>query len=374
MANWQDKQAEAEKLFADARAILENKESTIEQKSHIPDMLKDAQALKAESFQLKEILDAGMEMVKTKVAEDNKAAPAPKNGAEKWDSWGEFLEKVWMAGHPNIKTAPDPRLRFFKDQDEEAFSNKSRKDMAEGVGASGGFLSPAEYDATLQAVMAEESDLAGLVTRIPMRRRQINIPVLDQTGTTAGQPHFFGGLRFYWEEEAGQKTESDAAFRQISLVAHKLIGYTRASDELVDDSAISLDAFLSGPLGFAGGVAWMRDYAFFQGTGAGQPLGVINAGATISVARQSVATPVQYLDLVNMLEAFLPTGKGRWSITQSALSNLMTLTDPNGNYLWPTMFNGGAAAGAPGLLLGMPYKLTEKLPTVGTAGDVLLAD
>jgi HK97 family phage major capsid protein len=86
-----------------------------------------------------------------------------------------------------------------------------------------------------------------------MARRQINLPVLDQTGTTAGVPHWFGGMRFYWAEEASAKTETDANFRQVSLVAHKLIGYTRASDELVDDSAISLDAFLSGPLALRSG-------------------------------------------------------------------------------------------------------------------------
>jgi HK97 family phage major capsid protein len=206
-----------------------------------------------------------------------------------------------------------------------------------------------------------------------MARRQINLPVLDQTGTTAGVPHWFGGMRFYWAEEASAKTETDANFRQVSLVAHKLIGYTRASDELVDDSAISLDAFLSGPLGFAGGVSWMEDYTFFQGSGAGQPLGVINAGATISIAR-IVQAGVTYTDLVNMFEAFLPSSNGAWFISQSVISNLMTMTDPASNYLWPTMYAGGAAAGRPPTLLGMPVFFTEKLPRIGTAGDVLLAD
>jgi len=219
-------------------------------------------------------------------------------------------------------------------------------------------------------VMGESSIVRGRATPIRMARRQIDIPVLDQTATTAGVPHWFGGMQFYWSEEAAEKTVTDADFRQVSLIAHKLIGYTRASDELVDDAAISLADFISGPLGFAGGVAWMEDYAFLRGTGAGQPLGVINAGATLTVARQAVGTPVQYVDLVNMLEEFLPSARGVWCVTQGALSNLMTIQDPEGHYIWQP----NAREGVPQTIFGIPVYFTEKLPTIGNAGDVLLAD
>ena len=84
------------------------------------------------------------------------------------------------------------------------------------------------------------------------------------------QPHWFGGMTFDWAEEAGQKAQSDPKFKQIALTAHKLIGYTRSSDELLDDAAVSLEAFLSGNLGLSGGAAWMEDYAFLRGHGAGQ--------------------------------------------------------------------------------------------------------
>lgn len=375
MENWQDKLAAAKKLFDDAKAILDNPQATAEDKAKIDPMLKDARGFKAEAMQLKDILEAGMEIAGAQAAEQNKTA-TEQRGSGKFESWGNFLEAVFMAGHPNVKAAPDARLRFFKDKDEEAQANaqsKSKKDMAEAVGATGGFLVPVEYQNQLQGIMGEGALVRGRATRIPMARRQINLPVLDQTGTTAGIPHWFGGMRFYWAEEASSKTESDANFRQVSLVAHKLIGYTRASDELVDDSAISLDAFLSGPLGFAGGVTWMEDFAFLQGTGAGQPLGVINAGATITVAR-IVQAGVTYADLVNMYEAFLPSSQGIWFISQSVISNLMTMQDPSGQYMWPSLFGGGAATGRPPTLLGMPVVFTEKLPRVGTAGDVLLAD
>jgi HK97 family phage major capsid protein len=206
-----------------------------------------------------------------------------------------------------------------------------------------------------------------------MRRRQIDIPVLNQTGTTAGIPHWFGGMRFYWTEEAAEKTASDPSFRKATLTAYKLIGYTYASDELVGDSAISLSDFLAGPLGMSGGIGWMEDYAFLRGTGVGQPLGVINAGATISVA--ATASPpapgTLYTDLVNMMESFLPTGRGVWVINQRHMSDLLTMNGPSANpyYLW-----GNAVQGQANTLLGWPVIWTEKLPAPGTAGSILLAD
>ena len=243
--------------------------------------------------------------------------------------------------------------------------------MAEATGAAGGYLVPTEYQNELMSVASEDSIVRSRATIIPMRRRAIKVPVLDQTGSTANQPHWFGGIQIYWEEEAGEKTQSDPTFRQIELIAHKMIGYTRASDELLDDSAISLDAFLRGPLGFGGAMKWTEDYVFLRGTGAGQPLGIINAGATI-VEGRAAANTIGFDDIADMMEDFLPSGRGIWCITQSAMSELIQMNGPAGNpsYIWQP----NARDGVPGYLMGMPVKFTEKLPRIGTQGDILLAD
>jgi hypothetical protein len=110
-------------------------------------MLKDAQALKAEALQLKDILETGVEIAGAQAEAQNKAAPTEQKGSGKFGTWGEFLEAVYMAGHPNVKAAPDARLRFFKDKDEEAQANaqtKGKKDMAEAL-ARRAALVPVEY-------------------------------------------------------------------------------------------------------------------------------------------------------------------------------------------------------------------------------------
>jgi len=374
LSTYKDKLGEAKALFEKAKALIVDPKATTEEKNQVEAILTEARQLKAEAGQLKELEEAvtelGGEIKKLPGEGEDKAKPERKD-SKPFVDWGEFLEAAYMAGSPQYKGAPDPRLQWFKDEGKGGHESKEEKQMVESVGASGGFLVPTEFQATLQAVIGETSIVRSRATIIRMRRRAIQLPVLDQTGTPSGRPHWFGGMQFYWEEEAAEKTITTATFRQVELVGHKLIGYTRASDELLDDSAISLADFLSGPMGMAGGIAWMEDYAFFRGTGAGQPLGVINAAATIQEPRAAAGT-IGFDDLADMMEDFLPTGNGLWTITQSAMSELIQLNGPTGNpsYIWQP----NARDGIPGSILGFPVIWTEKQPRIGTAGDVVLAD
>lgn len=364
---FKDKLAQAAKLFEEAKAILSNPEASAEDKGKVGPMIEDAKKLQAEAMQLKDILAGAAELEELK-DEPGPSEPKRQDGATAFKDWGEYLHAVGIAGlRDQNRRNLDPRLRYMKDEPLPG----QQKQMVESVGASGGFLVPTEFLAQLQAVMAEDSIIRSRATIIRMRRRQIEIPVLDQTGTTAGLPHWYGGMRAYWAEEAAAKTATEATFRKVSLVAHKLIMYTYASDELLDDSAISLADFLAGPVGFAGCISWMEDYAFLNGTGVGQPLGIIPANATITVAR-AAGGAIGWADLANMVENFLPSGRGVWMITQSAMADLIQLNGPaaNPSYIWVP----NAAEGVPGYLLGMPVIWTEKCPLIGTAGDVVLAD
>ena len=216
-----EKAAAAKMLFERIKKLGADEEAPAEEKAKIPEMLEEAKGLQAEAMQLKDIAELGAQIAANEEAERQNAEVEQKKktaaGPDEWKDWGEFLHEVWVAGNPNVRRPEDRRLRRFVEKGEA-------KDLAEGVGATGGFLVPPEYDMTLRSVLGETSIVRSRATIIRMARRQINIPVLDQTGTTAGVPHWFGGMTFYWAEEAEEKTETDPAFRQIQLVAHKLIG------------------------------------------------------------------------------------------------------------------------------------------------------
>lgn len=285
---------------------------------------------------------------------------------------GDFFVSVHKAGKNNTH---DTRLKFFAEDDP-----RELKDLNESVGSDGGFLVPPEFRNTMLAVMTQNNIVRrNGATVIPMARREINIPVLDQTDTTAGSPHMFGGINVFWQAEASLKEQSEPNFRQVKLVANKLVGYTRASDELLADSAVSLEAFLTGNMGFAGAIAWKEDYAFLNGNGVGQPLGILNSGVTTTVSRTEQAD-VTYTDLVNMEAAFYsPNNRGVWIASQSLKAKLMLMTDPSGQYIWANNSNVAGVAGgsASATLLGRPIIFTlDQLPrtTTTSVGDLLLAD
>lgn len=351
---------EANVLIDKAEKILIG--GTAEEKQQVEKLMTDAAALKNNALNMQSIEEIRKE-IKDFSSANNGGAASPTGGA-KFRNMGDFLTSVnkWY-------TDLDQRLVKFRDNDEKAAETR---DMSGQTGGSGGFLIPTEFQATLMSVVGDRSIVRPRATVIPMTRRQIQIPILDQTGATAGLPHWFGGLRAYWTEEAGEKQASDAKFRQMVLTAWKLIMFTRASDELLDDSAVSLSAFLAGQMGFAGAIAWTEDYSFINGNGVGQPLGYLNAAAlgTIGVARAGAGT-ITYPDLTKMIKAFLPTGRGVWIISQSAMAQLLEMSGPAGNpsYIW-----GSAVLGAPNTLLGYPVIWTEKAPILGSRGDISLVD
>jgi len=401
--------AEAKKLNGQCEAILTNKVSTgkgdetraatSEELESVEERMTAAREYTAKAINLKEIEQVGadIEAHMTAAPGENGTDPDPTDYTGNWSpmngpedkavtkaqrqrrskqsnipmggfgDWGRYLIEVHKA--MVMRQKPHKNLAWVEFDDIKQAERKA--DMEQGIGARGGFLVPIEQDSRMLSVGAEDTTIRDRAVVIPMGRRELRIPVVDQTGTTAGVPHWFGGMSFTWTEEAGEKSQSDPTFRQMKLIAHKLTGYTVASDELLEDSAVSLAAFLSSPLGFAGGSAWTWEWAYLNGTGAGQPLGVINAPATISEVRNT-ANAISFGDLVSMASQFLPNSRGMWHISQSAYASIVQLSGPTGNpsFIWQP----NARDGVPDMLLGYPVTWSEKNPILGAAGDVVLAD
>lgn len=354
----------AQTKLQEARALVSKTDATPEERGRAKALMAEAQRLKEDADLLATIDREGgviADMAKTAGTERRSEA----GQAKKFEYWGEFLEAVATAQAGGKK---DARLegKFFKDEEPQGHT---RKDMSGETGAGGGYLIPEEFRAELMSVAATEAVVRPRATVIPMRRRQISIPKLNQTkDLPAGVPRWFGGLRAYWIGEGQPKPASDAEFGELTLAAKKLVVFTRATDELLDDAAVSLEAFLSGPLGMAGAIAWMEDYAFFWGSGAAQPMGIFNSPALLTVERD-VSGRVSFNDLILMLAAHKMSRTSRWAFSQTVLPDIMRLKDDEGNLIWADARNG-----APATLLGLPYDITEAQPPVGTTGDILLAD
>jgi HK97 family phage major capsid protein len=350
-----------------------------------PDL--DAQSAERRDGLLKECLALRGRALKFKEAEEglkeleNYGSETKETKSNDFRSAGHWIAE--MAKYYDQRTRMDevhPTFRKeneFKDAEEDRAQDKAwvaqksqRKDLVENAGQSGGFLVPVEFRPQLLAMIYEDNPIRSRATKIPMRRRQMDIPTLDQTGTTAGQSRQFGGIIATWTEEATSKPETEPKFRKIQMVAHKLTCYTEASDEMLADDAVGMVAVLSGPMGWAGAIRWEEEYTFLRGTGDGQPLGVLNAGAT-HVEPRVAAGAIGVTDLFNMLshhQGENPT----WHIARSAMPQILNLNGPAGNpsYVWIT----SARDRMPMSLFGYPVDYTEKLPALGASGDILLSD
>lgn len=371
----------ADKLYTDAAALFLKEDATAEDAEKGEKMRVEADeikaridqlvAIKAASQGLADIMDVQDEERDPEPVPENKGAPRHDGPAPQFKSLADFYTAVWMS---TFRGRHHKALNTFFDAEEPGGAKTKEsgwsesKDLVENVGASGGFLVPTEQRTELLQWTPELTAIRERATVIPMRRRSVQIPTLDQTGTTASQPHWWGGVLAKWTEEAGSKDETEPTFRQITLTAHKLVCYTECSDELLADSAISLEGFLAAA--FNGVISWYENYAFVNGTGAGQPQGIISAGATIGVAR-ATAGAIAIADVINMLESFQGVNP-MWLASRQALSNLMQMSGPTGNASY--VFMPSARDAMPHNLFGYPLFFSEMCPALGTKGDLILVD
>jgi HK97 family phage major capsid protein len=376
---WQEKAGEAKELLGKVQAIVANPEASQEEKNKVDQMIVDAKQLKADAEQLKSIgeLAVDLDVVNNEALRiGSKGGGAQSDGEDRPDNGGfksfkEFLvatRDAYYGRNQGIKA--DPRLKYFSDVSEKSTKagRSDQKAMSEITGAGGGFLVYAEQYGQLMAVAAPMTVVRSRATVIQMGSRQILMPILNQQQGAAGVPAWFGGMLAYWEAEEATVTETTPKFEQAEMTAHKLIVYTEVTEELLAD-ANALTSYLSGPLGMPGAIAWKEDYGFLRGTGVGQPQGVIGAPGAVVVERAG-ADAIVYADLVNLFQAWHGENPV-WVATRGAISQLMLMEGPAGQpaFLW-----GNATTGMPPTLLGFPIQFVDKLPAVGTQGDIGLYD
>jgi HK97 family phage major capsid protein len=176
----------------------------------------------------------------------------------------------------------------------------------------------------------------------------------------------------YWTAEAQTRIETEPAFKQMELKAWELSGYSVSSNVLLQDSAVGLEKFLMTL--FARAIAWFEEYAFLNGNGAGKPQGMVTSTAAIEVTRET-SNLVQFQDVATMWSKLLPHSWGTafWAFSPSVVPQLLQLKDGSNRAIFISI-DQGAAKTPVWSLLGRPAFPTEKLPALGSTGDIVLLD
>ena len=227
--------------------------------------------------------------------------------------------------------------------------------MTVGTDANGGYLVPDEFDKNIAAGLAEANVIRG-ISKVITTQYDHKIPVVTTHATAA------------WTAESGAYNESTPVLGQKSLDAHKMTSIIRVSEELMQDSAFNIEAFVTDEIISAFGA--LEEQAFCVGTGSGQPTGIFTAnGGTVGVtSKDSTAiTMDEIFDLIYALKS--PYRKNAKFLTNDNTVRLIRkLKDANGAYLWqPTNI-----AGQPDKLAGFDLITTPYAPTIA-AGNRTIA-
>ena len=250
--------------------------------------------------------------------------------------------------------------------------------LAEASGVTGGYTVPPDYYRQLLALIEEQTFIRPNAFVQPMASATLQFPYLDVTTVqSAGTTPFFGGVQMNWTAEAQNRTETEPKFKMMELKAWELSGYSVSSNVLLQDAAFGLEKFLF--ILFARAIAWYEEYAFLQGNGVGKPTGILNASATLTTGPNSGArttsNTVKLADLTYMFSKMLPTSQknAMWAFSPGVIPQILQLADASNRAIFITI-DQGATKRPTWTLFGRPAVTTEKLPALGTSGDIIFFD
>jgi len=354
-----------------------------------------------ETFQAGDIVevesDVALTLIQEKTAEfpaapapEAPAAPAPVYSAEQLSTAVETAVskslEAFKNSNPHFTTkeaAADKPYKHFGEQladvkaamttgDGVARERLAKVKVASGynelIDADGGFLVDQDFETTLEQRVMETGLLVGKtgvreVSGNGLKWNDLN----DYNRTDGNRP-----VTVYWTPEAGDATKSKAVIQRQSLELEKLTGLYYATDEILEDS-VGLEGEVTDWFGSEFG--FKLDDAIFRGTGAGQPLGIVNSPCLVTQAKESAQT-ADTVNATNCVKMFarMPAAYlagAEWYINADVFPQLPLMTIGDQPVFLPP--NGLIDAPA-GMLLGRKINIIEQSATLGDAGDIMFAN
>lgn len=235
-----------------------------------------------------------------------------------------------------------------------------RNALSEGVDSEGGYLVPDEFEATLVTSLADENVMRSIAKVIQTTSGDRKIPVVSTHGAAA------------WLDEGKPMSESDEVFDQVSLSAFKLGTFLKISEELLQDAAFNVEAYLADE--FARRIGAAEEEAFIIGDGRGKPTGIFaatgGAPSPVTTAKATDITADELIDLHYALRA--PYRKNAtWLMNDATVKTVRKLKDSTGQYLWQPALT----LGAPDTILGRPVATSTFVPEIkASAKSVAFGD
>lgn len=290
------------------------------------------------------------------------AAPEAE-GRAGFRNFGDFALAVKSACHPSGRL--DERLVC-----------KSPAGMNAGVGTEGGFLVPEAFSRRVFERVLGAPSLLSMTDQYTVSGNSLTFPRSSETSRANGSRH--GGVRGNWVGEGDAIAASKPGYGRLRLSLHKIAVLVHVTEELLSDTAgYALDQYLT-RVG-SDEISFLVGDAIIRGTGVGQPLGILNAPCTVSVPKESgqAAATVNAENVVKMWSRLYAPCRSRavWFHNQDIEPQLWSMRLTVGTGGQPVFLPPGGLSERPyATLMGRPLVPVEWCPTLGAAGDLILAD
>nr|DAN69533.1 MAG TPA: major capsid protein [Caudoviricetes sp.] len=299
-----------------------------------------------------------MAMETEDVEETVESKPMPEKSERGFKTFGEQLIATYRASMPGGKV--DSRL-----------TTRAASGLNETNPSDGGFLVQQDFVSELLKKTYETGILASKVKKIPISTNANGLKINSVDEDSRANGSRFGGVQAYWEGEADQLTGSKPKFRVLELSLKKLTGLCYATDELLQDAS-ALESVIR--QAFADEFGFKIDDAIINGTGSGEPLGILKSGSLVTVAKESSQT--DKLTVENLIKAWnrlwaRSRNNAVWYINQEIEPYLYTLKIGDTPVYVPA---GGLSEKPYGTIFGRPVIPLEQCSAAGEVGDIILAD
>jgi HK97 family phage major capsid protein len=261
-------------------------------------------------------------------------------------------------------------IKFFTNRE---MDSRLKALFNESVGEDGGMLVPTAYSTMLLNDAMEQSQLWSLARDIPIETNSVDMPTISNYDESSGS--YYGGLKGRWIAEGQAGTEEQAKFDLVNLKIKDFMILCPITNDLLEDSPISIEPIVRTLMSNA--LALGLDDVFINGTGVGQPVGLINGACKLSQTAEDgqTAATITTENVLNMRSRLLTeaVGGSYWMINPDCFTQIMKLVLAVGTGGVP-LFTFNMANAPQGALLGRPIIWTDYCQTLGTEGDIILTN
>lgn len=273
-------------------------------------------------------------------------------------SLGEQLQTIRNAARGEV----DERLERV---------NNAVKGNNTGTGADGGYAIQEDFAGNILKSAATSGEILSRVDTYTCSANSNSVRWMTAKETDISES-VFGGVKMAWAAEGDTVAATKPQFKEVKIDLEKMMGFAYATDELLQDTAFMTSLYSRA---FTSASRRLLEDGIIRGDGSGKPSGILNSAATIEVAgatKQTAAT-ITTENILGMWQRSMPETRSKtvWLAHPDCEIQLQQLAF-NGDSVW--MPEGGLSASPYQRVLGRPVIYTDQMSTLGTKGDIMLAD